>query len=60
MPTVLRTGPYRLFFFSNEGTEPMHVHVEAAGNYAKYWIRPVIYERPTGFRSHGLTDTSYH
>jgi hypothetical protein len=31
VPTVLRVGPYRFFFYSNEGTEPPHVHVEAAG-----------------------------
>lgn len=28
MPTILRDGPYRLFFYSNEGEEPPHVHVE--------------------------------
>ncbi|MBU2602441.1 MAG: DUF4160 domain-containing protein [Actinobacteria bacterium] len=38
MPTVLRTGPYRFFFFSNEGTEPPHVHVESSGGYAKLWL----------------------
>ena len=27
-PTVLRSGPYRLFFFSNEAGEPPHVHVQ--------------------------------
>ena len=27
MPTVLRVGPYRLFFFSADRDEPRHVHV---------------------------------
>ncbi|WP_422447088.1 DUF4160 domain-containing protein [Thermoanaerobacterium sp. DL9XJH110] len=27
MPTVLKEGKYRFFFFSNEGTEPPHIHV---------------------------------
>jgi hypothetical protein len=27
MPTVLRWGPYRAFFYSNESGEPPHVHV---------------------------------
>lgn len=27
MPTVLRIGPYRFFFYSNENDEPMHIHV---------------------------------
>jgi hypothetical protein len=30
MPTVLRIGPYRFFFYSNEGHEPPHIHVESA------------------------------
>ena len=30
MPTVLRWGPYRAFFYSNENDEPAHVHVRAA------------------------------
>ena len=41
MPTVLRTGPYRFFFFSNEGTEPPHIHVESGGRYAKLWLEGV-------------------
>lgn len=28
MPTVLRVGPYRFFFYSGDGDEPRHVHVE--------------------------------
>jgi len=27
MPTVLRWGPYRAFFYSNERGEPPHIHV---------------------------------
>ncbi|MBW6456390.1 MAG: DUF4160 domain-containing protein [Trueperaceae bacterium] len=27
-PTVLRDGPYRFFFFSNERGEPPHIHVQ--------------------------------
>ncbi len=27
MPTVLRVGGYRFHFYSNEGTEPSHVHI---------------------------------
>jgi len=25
MPTVLRSGPYRLYFYSNENDEPPHI-----------------------------------
>lgn len=41
MPTVLRFMAYRFFFYSNEGGEPAHVHVERSGSAAKFWIRPV-------------------
>jgi hypothetical protein len=29
MPTVLRVGRYRFFFFSNENKEPPHIHIKA-------------------------------
>jgi hypothetical protein len=40
MPTVLRIGPYRFFFYSNEGIEPRHIHVRAEANEAKFWLEP--------------------
>ena len=48
-PTVLRLGPYRLFFFSNEGTEPAHIHVQRDRKLAKFWIAPVNLAGSTGF-----------
>ena len=30
MPTVLRWEGYRAFFYSNEGSEPPHLHVRLA------------------------------
>jgi hypothetical protein len=30
MPTILRKDGFRFFFFSREGTEPPHIHVEQA------------------------------
>ena len=56
MPTVLRVGPYRYFFFSNEGNEPAHIHVESGASYAKFWIKPVRFERSIGFRAHELKE----
>jgi hypothetical protein len=35
MPEVLRIRGYRFFFFSREGHEPRHIHVEQAERYAK-------------------------
>ena len=40
-PTVLRDGPFRLFFFSRE-EERMHVHVAHPAGEAKFWIDPTI------------------
>ena len=51
MPTVLRVGPHRFFFFSNEGNEPPHIHVEAGGQYAKFWLRPVALANAIGYNS---------
>ena len=50
MPTVLRSGPYRFFFYSGDGDEPPHVHVERDDNTAKFWLGPVRLQRSGGFR----------
>ncbi len=50
MPTILRQGPYRLFFYSGDGDEPMHVHVERDSRVAKFWLDPVRLQRGGGFR----------
>jgi Domain of unknown function (DUF4160) len=44
MPIVLRSGGFRVFFYSNEGRPRAlpHVHVEQAGSEAKFWLRPVV------------------
>ena len=41
MPTVLRLGPYRFYFYSQHGGEPPHIHVERDDNRAKFWLDPV-------------------
>ena len=41
MPTILRKGPYRFFFYSGDRCEPVHVHVESEGKLAKFWLGPV-------------------
>ncbi len=38
MPTVLRWESHRVFFYSNEGHEPPHVHIESNGREAKFWL----------------------
>jgi hypothetical protein len=50
MPTVLRVGPYRFYFFSNEGDEPPHIHVDRDEATAKVWLTGVELARSRGFR----------
>lgn len=56
MPTVLRVRGYRFFFFTREGTEPPHIHVEKGDDYAKFWLRPVRLGRSCGFLSRHLRE----
>lgn len=51
MPTVLRIGPYRFFFYSSDWQEPPHIHVERDDAKSKFWLSPVRFERSTGFGS---------
>lgn len=40
-PSVVRDGPFRLFFFSRE--EPrIHVHVAHPDGEAKFWLTPQV------------------
>lgn len=56
MPTLLRIGGYRFFFYSLEGRESPHIHVAHAGRYAKFWLEPVALADNRGFRGHELTE----
>ena len=51
MPTVLRRGPYRFFFYSGDRTEPPHVHVERDSLRAKLWLTPVRLAENNGFNA---------
>ena len=54
MPTVLRNGPYKFFFYSNNGDEPQHVHISRDNKIAKFWIDPVRLQVSGGFSRHEL------
>ena len=54
MPTVEKVGPYRFFFYSNEGTEPIHVHVQRERRLAKFWLEPVALAGTSGFTGQEL------
>lgn len=50
MPTILRSGPYRFYFYSHEPNEPPHVHVDRENLSAKFWLEPVSLAQNLGFR----------
>jgi hypothetical protein len=54
MPTVLRHGPYRFFFYASDGGEPPHVHVERDDSEAKFWLSPVRLAESVGFKTREL------
>lgn len=56
MPTVLRIGRYRFFFFSNESNEPAHIHVQGGDEECKFWLRPVTLAANYGFSGHELRE----
>lgn len=50
MPTVLKTGSYRIYFHSHEPNEPPHVYIDRDDLSAKFWLQPVHLARNVGFR----------
>jgi hypothetical protein len=56
MPTVLRIGRFRFFFFSNEVQEPPHIHVKADRDEARFWLEPIDLAANYGFRAHELNE----
>ena len=54
MPTVLRSGPYRFYFYSHEPDEPPHVHIDRDDSSAKFWLQPVSLARNRGFSAREL------
>ena len=42
MPTVLLLKGLRFFFYSNEGTEPAHIHVMKGSAEGKIWLEPEV------------------
>ncbi len=54
MPEVFRVEGYVFFFYSNEGQEPIHVHVRRGGGFAKFWMEPLILDRARGLKTQEL------
>jgi len=50
MPEIFRSLGFVFFFYSNEGQEPIHVHVRKAGGFAKFWIDPIELDFSQGMK----------
>jgi hypothetical protein len=48
MPTVLRVGAYRFHFYSDDGIEPPHIHIETPNGECKFWLQPIRLARNKG------------
>ncbi|MEO0540272.1 MAG: DUF4160 domain-containing protein [Cyanobacteria bacterium P01_A01_bin.105] len=54
MPTILRIGPYRIYFYSHESNEPPHIHVDRDSSSAKFWLKSVSLAANIGFSPNEL------
>lgn len=56
MPKVLDINGFRFYFFSHEPNEPAHIHIDKAGNTAKFWLVPIEIARNIGFNAKELKE----
>ena len=55
MPTVLIKDGFRFHFYSHEGTEPPHVHVQYGRATVKFWLSPVVLASVQGMKVKDLS-----
>jgi hypothetical protein len=57
MPTIIIIGHFRFHFFSDEGSEPPHIHVRSPDGECKFWLEPmIILASNRGIPSHELRE----
>lgn len=54
MPTVMRIGAFRFYFYSHEPTEPPHIHIDRGEATIKVWLGSLEVARSRGFRAHEI------
>ena len=54
MPTILRIGAFRFYFYSHEPNEPPHIHVDRGEATMKVWLDPTGVAKSRGFRTHEI------
>ena len=58
MPTLLMKNGFRFFFYSQEGNEPPHVHVQYGRATAKFWLNPVNLASVQGMKVKDMSSAS--
>ncbi len=56
MPTILRIGQFRFHFYSDEGTEPPHIHVRSPDGECKFWLEPVLLASNRSLKPHTVRE----
>lgn len=54
MPTLLRIGAFRFYFYSHEPNEPPHVHIDRGDATIKIWLDNLEVAKSRGFRAHEI------
>ena len=54
MPTVLRIGAFRFYFYSHEPNEPPHIHIDRGEATIKIWLGSLEVAKSRGFRRHEI------
>jgi len=57
MPTILMIMGWRLFFYSNEGNEPVHVHCRKGDKECKYWLDTEMFDLEEAY-SYNMTSSN--
>lgn len=52
---MMKLKGFRFFFFSNDASEPVHIHVESDDKYAKFWLEPVQLAKSVGYNARELS-----
>jgi hypothetical protein len=59
MPTILRSGPYRIYFYSHEPNKPPHIHVYRDKASCKFWLVPIALASSLGFNARELREIEW-
>jgi hypothetical protein len=54
VPTLLRIGAFRFYFYSHEPNEPPHVHIDRGDATIKIWLDSLDVARNRGFGAHEI------